>query len=491
MVDLLSLRMQIRSKVNEAEMKKGRTAESQAVKAGIFAKVINDAVIASDIRMYRREVFAYNGTHYESIDGALFTKLIIDLMSDLQVGYDFILNSRKKVIEFCIDNLIQKDIVPVKNIIPFKNCLLNTNTMEEMVHSPEHDILYCLDYNYDKDAKCPLWEKFLSQMLPKPGLVQVLQEYLGLLFIDREKYKIEKMLVLLGGGSNGKSVVFETIFRLLGERNVSTHGISKLIAGATSEYNLADIDGKILNYTSELDPKVFSSELTKKLISGEPVMARRIYADPVKLKNIPLFICNANKLPETDDKTHGFFRRLEIIPFDVTIAEKDQDKQLSVKLQPEYSGIMNWIIEGRNRIIAQNVQFTKVTDIERVKEAYRQTQDSIYGFIRTNLLAATGNESIKYLITDTELYLKYVDYCHEVTKNAYGKNVFIDQLVSIGFKKYKQGQVRGFYVFCDKNPSLHWNQDIRNVYDEDLDDISDLFEGEESDYEPKQEKIPF
>lgn len=468
MVSVSDIRAQVFNNFSKKALAACHAMPTVSAKIGAVGKEMWNSVSISDIRMYRREVFAFNGKHYESIDGAVFNKILIDVMEDLTLGYEFIVNHRKKVIEFVIDNLIIKDISPERNIIPFQNCLLNTVTMEVMNHSPKHDILYCLNYEYDKDAKCEQWLKFLGQVLPKEGLIEVLQEYLGLLFVDRDELKLEQMLVLLGGGSNGKSVVFETIFRILGERNVSTYDMGALVKDNSKDYNLAAIDGKILNYTSELDPKDFSGELAKKLISGEPIMARQIYSKPIMLKNIPLFICNANKLPQTDDKSHGFFRRLLIVPFDVTIADKDQDKTLSVKLRAEYAGILNWIIEGRRRILASKVQFTKVDDIDRIKETYRIIQDSVYGFIKTNRLSAVEYEgSLKYELSTAEIYSNYTDYCKEVTKSPYGRNVFTDTLKNLGYKTFRKANVRGLYIYCDRNPELHWNKDIGNVYDDD------------------------
>ena len=489
MIDIKTIKVQIINNFTPKVLASCHSNNSVAAKIGIIGKSMCDSVLKSDVRMYRREVFAFNGTYYESIDGAIFVKLLIDVMEDLRFGFEFIVNHRKKVIEFVIDNLIKKDIVPERNIIPFKNCLLNTATMEVSPHSPDHDILYCLNYEYSKEAECPRWIEFLKQVLPKEGLIEVLQEYLGLLFVDRDALKLEEMLVLLGGGSNGKSVVFETIFRMLGERNVSTYDISSLVKGNSYEYNLAAIDGKILNYTSELDPKDFSSELTKKLISGEPVMARQIYSKPIMLKNIPLFICNANKLPQTDDKTHGFFRRLLIIPFEVTIAEKDQDKELSVKLRSEFPGILNWIIEGRKRILASKVQFTKVNDIDRIKEEYRVIQDSVYGFLKTNRLSAHGDKVHRYSIASSDLYRNYSEYCKDVTKSPYGKNMFTSNLKGLGYRTYRDTVNRGVYVFCDRNPELFWNKDVGNVYDDDED--AEYVKEEREQEEWKQVEVNF
>ena len=146
------------------------------------------------------------------------------------------------------------------------------------------------------------------------------------------------------------------------------------------------------------------------------------------------------------------------------------------------------MIEGRKRILASNVQFTKVDDIDRIKEAYRIIQDSIYGFIKTNRLSGIESDgSIRYSLSNTELYSNYCDYCKEVTKSPYGKNVFIDNLKHLGFKTYRDSSARGLYAYCDRNPGLHWNKDVGNVYDEESE-----FEVEEKEKEEwKQVKVEF
>lgn len=58
-------------------------------------------------------------------------------------------------------------------------------------------------------------------------------------FVDRRVAKMETMLVLRGSGSNGKSVVFETIMGILGRENVSNFGIGALITGNERKISLS------------------------------------------------------------------------------------------------------------------------------------------------------------------------------------------------------------------------------------------------------------
>jgi putative DNA primase/helicase len=443
-----------------------RSATSDKGRVAGYGDEIAKGVLKSDIRMYKRILYAYNGRYYEVFDKMVFTNMIVQVMMALKLGVEQHFYYRDKVVDFCIDLLVKKDITPQRHMIPFRNFVVDSNDLTTYPHSPDLDVLYCLDYDYNPDATCPLWMKFLSQVLPEKGLIDVLQEYLGLIFVNRDKYKLEQMLVLLGGGSNGKSVIFETIFRILGVENVSNFDMAQLTRGQSSEANIAEMDGKILNYTSDLDPKDISGGVIKRLISGEPMQARKMYKDPMLMKNIPLFICNANALPDTSDKSHGWFRRLLIIPFNVTIKEKDQDKQLATKLRPEFAGILNWIMEGRRRIIANELQFTQVKEIERVKEGYKIVQDAIHGFLVTNHLHPESGAGLQYNIGNTDLYARYCEYCTEAGKKPYGKNNFLEKLRSLGFTSFRSGTERGVLVYCERNPALNWNKDVGLVNDE-------------------------
>jgi len=444
---------QIRDNCTKKQLDDVRRETRVANRVGGYGTVLSEAVMQADVRMYRGEVFGFNGKYYEEFPSAVFDNMLVEIMIYHKFGQDIIVGNYRTIINYCKTRLISADITPEKSFIPFNNVLLNAETGETQEFSADYNVMYCLNYDYNSNADCPLWKKFLGEVLPKPGLIAILQEYLGLLFVDRAKLKLEDMLVLFGSGSNGKSVVYETISGILGEKNVSFYPMEDLTRGATKAYNLAAIDGKILNYCAELDPKDFSGNTMKNLISGEAIPAREIYKKPVLLKSIPLFICNANELPETTDKSYGFFRRLLIIPFDVTIKVADQDKELSVKLKAEYAGILNWILRGRERILQQNCKFTDVNAIHKVKESYRRVQDSVYGFIKANRLEVSEQAgTMPYQIGSNKMYAQYVEYCTEAGKKPYGKFKLLELVGHEGYQRFRSSVERGFIVFCNRNP---------------------------------------
>ena len=93
----------------------------------------------------------------------------------------------------------------------------------------------------------------------------------------------------------------------------------------------AMIANKLVNYASEINGKVEAS-IFKQLVSGEPVEARLPYGNPFIMSDYAKLIFNCNDLPRDVEQTEAYFRRFLIIPFNVTIPEHVQDKQLAKKI---------------------------------------------------------------------------------------------------------------------------------------------------------------
>ena len=256
--------------------------------------------------------------------------------------------------------------------------------------------------------------------------------------------------MLIGGGSNGKSVVFETVTQMVGDDNTTTYEIGDLVSGNSKDYNIAAIEGKTINYCSELKSKEISGSIVKKLISGEPIQARHIYRDPFLVKHIPLLIANTNELPATSDYTKGYFRRFLIVPFNVTISEERQNINLHTELREELSGILNWFLTGYARIKANGY---KIVEPEAVKDKvieYEMNSNSILKFIEDqeyyNIPVYKTHAPMQ--ITAKDLYKQYVDYCKASGYNAFSNVKFAEKLKEKNFIKERKsdGMTYTYYL---------------------------------------------
>jgi putative DNA primase/helicase len=272
-------------------------------------------------------------------------------------------------------------------------------------HSIRDFLTYKLSFNYDPSATAVMFFKFLDEVLPDKRVQLLIAQYLGSIFITRDYMKLEKILVALGIGSNGKSVLFEIILTLLGKENVTSFSVEEL---TTKEYYRVQIAGKLLNYSSEISTSVNSS-LLKAMASGEPIPARALYQTPIMIYDYAKLMFNANELPITSDTSDGYFRRFLIVEFNQQIPEDKQDKMLAKKIiASELPGVFNWLLMGLSSLI-ENGGFSIPESVNQSVLRYRREIDNISNFIEEEQWKPCEHEIISLQC----IYLEYVAYCKD------------------------------------------------------------------------------
>lgn len=288
-------------------------------------------------------------------------------------------------------------------------------------------ITYQLPFEHNPQAKAPLFGAYLNKVLPDPERQRVLAEYLGFVFIKHgsNTLKEEKALILYGTGANGKSVFFEIVTAMFGRDNISNYSLTSL----TEEkgFYRAKISNKLVNYASEISGKLEAS-LFKNMVSGEPVEACLKYGQPFTMTDYAKLIFNCNELPKDVEHTNAYFRRFLIIPFDVTIPEQEQDKNLHAKIiEKELSGVFNWVLEGLKRLLEQK-RFSDCKAAQQAVEQYKIESNSVQMFLNEN--EYKGSPTSHKLIKD--LYPEYRTFCTDDGITPFKKSNFIKQLRALG-----------------------------------------------------------
>ena len=315
-----------------------------------------------------------------------------------------------------------------KVLINLQNGTFEIDGLNMRLKKPQKEdfMTYQLPFKYDEDAVCPIFDYYLNTVLPDINNQKILMEYLGYLFIKTRALKLEKSLILYGTGANGKSVLFEIINALLGgSNNVSNYSLQNL----TNEngYYRAMLGNKLVNYASEINGRMDVS-IFKQLVSGEPVDARLPYGEPFTLSNYGKLIFNCNQLPKTVEHSHAFFRRFLIIPFDVTIPEERQDKQLAEKIiKSELSGVLNKVLDGLKRILKQK-SFTHSDNVDELLNNYKKETNTVSMYVEE-----MGYESADEFVIASNLYDEYKSFCIHGGYNPVGKQSFNQRLKNSGF----------------------------------------------------------
>ena len=296
-------------------------------------------------------------------------------------------------------------------------------------HRKEDLFMYTLQYVYHPEAECPEWHRFLERVLPETDAQRVLAEFIG--YCLMRHHRLEKMLWLYGSGQNGKSVTLELVEALLGAMNVSYLSLSDL---TNDDVKRSGFEGKMLNISTESGRDV-NPNVLKQLTSGERVTVKRLYVDPRETNDYGKVLAAFNDLPRAEN-TFGYFRRLIILPYLVTIPSNEVDRRLADKLKQELSGILNWVLAALPRLMLTG-EFTHSESCERALDRYRLLSDNVL------LFAQECCERYEYTTAGQEVYNAYRNYCAESSLKASGKQKFYERLSSI-YQRDDYGNVTRF-----------------------------------------------
>jgi putative DNA primase/helicase len=398
-------------------------------------------------------IYLYNGTFWAEIDKETFQKFLGEAAEQMGVAkfsarfYQFREQLFKQFLAtaYLPKPKNNKDTVMINLLNGTFEISLQGTKLRPFDRSDF--ITYQLPFEHNPQAKAPLFEAYLNKVLPDIESQRVLAEYLGFVFIKHgsNALKEEKALILYGRGANGKSVFFEIATAMFGRDNVSNYSLQSL----TEEkgYYRAKINNKLVNYASEISGKLEAS-LFKAMVSGEPVEACLKYGQPFTMTNYAKFIFNCNELPKDVEHTNAYFRRFLIIPFDVTIPEHEQDKNLHAKIiDNELSGVFNWVLEGLNRLLEQK-RFSNCSASQRAVEQYKIESDSVQMFLIEHEynVSATNEISLK------DIFKEYQNYCIECGFKACSVRTLADRLRNSGYKTNRKGY--GMAVNAEKKSLL-------------------------------------
>lgn len=219
----------------------------------------------------------------------------------------------------------------------------------------------------------------------------------------------------------------------MGRENITNRSLESLCAEESR--TVCDLEGKLLNICSEISAK-FNIENFKKIASKEPLTARRLYSEPYTLYNYATLLFSYNELPRNIEFTHGYFRRLLILPFLNIIPVKKQDKALADRIiTNEIQGVLNWVIDGVKRLLVQN-KFSKCEIAEKAMDQYKIDADSVASYLADNNYQKSSSSTIAL----KELFAQYLKYRKESNCHACALKTFSTRLKLAGIDVTRRAQ---------------------------------------------------
>ena len=356
-----------------------------------------------------------------------------------------------------------------KYLVNVKNGVYNVETGEFGSHNPELKLLRQLPINYYPTADCPQIRKFLNEVV-KPEDAQAILEFLGYALIPDTRH--DQAIMLVGNGSNGKSILLKITIALFGLKNICSTSLQRL---CEDRFALSELYGKLLNVFPDLsDEGIRNDDAFKGLSSGDLLTAQQKYGQPFQFMNYARQIYSANDLPYVKKRNYSFFRRWILITFPYTFTEdpdtkkgeKLRDKNILEKLTTpeEMSGLFNLVVACLKHLL-KNGRYTYAHTVEDVAEMYVLKSDPVKVF--TDRYTEPG-------ITDipkTELYDAYKRWCSWKKAPILTSQRLTKRLKSLGFtecrprddwgnKTFSWGGVQLTEEFEDDVPTIILQKEI-------------------------------
>lgn len=319
------------------------------------------------------------------------------------------------------------------------NCrsgILDLHTGEHARHDPGALMRRLAPVSFDADAQCPTFLAFLDRVFAADaGVIGFLQRAIG--YCLTGKTHEECLFVLVGNGANGKSTLIRVIQDLLGDYAQQTPMDTLMVSRSGNIPNdLARLEGArfVSAVEAEAGQRLAEAKI-KQLTGGDRITARFLHGEFFTFTpQLKLWLAT-NKLPEIKGTDEGIWRRIYVIPFNVTIPKEERDHTLSEKLRSELPGILNWAVAG-----CLSWQNTGLRPPDTVKEAtreYRAEMDLVTQFLE-DCCVSGPNESV----TANVIYSTYTEWCHQNGYAIMSQRSFGQRLNELRYEAFRSGMAR-------------------------------------------------
>lgn len=294
---------------------------------------------------------------------------------------------------------------------------------------------------YDPTATAPHWDVFIELIMPDPEVRAFLQRALGMVLYGRNPAQV--ILMMRGGGGNGKSTLMNTIYHVLGTYAAPCKVAMVLEGqpenpGAPTPHEL-DLPGARLMMMSE--PKAtdrLASDKIKAFTGGDPRPLRAGYEKgQVFYRPTGVPALSFNRTPRIMGEDEGTRRRLVFIPFEVSLHKLPKDKrrdqdEVEAELKAEASGILNWMISGFIEFRSRGLDIPAKSDT--LKADILSAADPVGEFIAACCVTDADN-----LILKRHFYGVFQAWCAETTAAEFSQRAINAIMPEKGYPQKKTG----------------------------------------------------
>jgi P4 family phage/plasmid primase-like protien len=317
--------------------------------------------------------------------------------------------------------------------INVRNGMLEWETGTVHPHDPMALSTVQLPIEYDPAAECPRFDKWLEQVLD-PDTIDLLWEVIGYMLMNGNP--LQKAVLLVGEGGNGKGTWLRLMTSMMGHNNVSNVTLHDIVEG---KFEVAGIYGKLANIAGDIEARAMNNTAKfKALTGGDTIEAQHKYGHPFRFTPTAVPVFSANQLWQSADNTRGYLRRWLVVPFPNII---DKGKLIDErKLQAEAPGILTKALKHLPALMARG-DFELGVSAAEVKRRFELESDVVKVWLEDDervLVSEAGNTEAR--VGRTEAYKRYTAWAGDSGHATLNSSNFYKRLEAMG---YSFAKVRG------------------------------------------------
>ena len=240
-------------------------------------------------------------------------------------------------------------LAPAYSGVFCRNGRVDVSTGELEAPNPAYLNMAATPYDYETDAQCPQWLAFLASSLD-PESVAFIQEWFGYVLSGRRD--LQKAALFVGRPRAGKSIVADTLIRLVGAQNAAAPTLSSLASRFGREGLIAKTVAVMADATWTVRDKAQAVEALKSIIGNDMQSIDRKNKAVWNGQLDCRFLIVSNDVPDFTDASGALASRFVVVEFKRSFVGRE-DPTLAGRVQSELPGILNWALEGARRLNAR------------------------------------------------------------------------------------------------------------------------------------------
>lgn len=400
------------------------------------------------IHAKNQQFYSYTGTHWEPMPPNEIKQLIYKAAEEIQTDPEKDLKFKSSHIFAAAEHVLIARTTRTEDVFRFQGpppAVVNTKNAEVWIdpdggywpeeHRPESYLLSCLDTEFDKDARCPTFDRTLEEIFQNNddvnGMIRHLFEFFG--YVMQPFKNIPTWWMFQGDGSNGKTFCFNVFQRLLGTA-VLPRPIEEFADAGRNNHALASLVGKLLIMDDDAKTDAFLPESALKKLSE----AKLLEANPKRQHAFTFMSCATpvmliNDWPRIRDLSWGLVRKAYVLPFRRIFAPEEYDlRRESYVVENELPGILNRALTGYSRLRNRG-QFAEPAECLKAKDDWLTSASPLIEFSKTEIEKTGNNETT---VPVNRVYQQYLTWCYNVggVRHPVAKSRFEIALRQIGYQ---------------------------------------------------------